>query len=249
MWGCADPPQAICGLHSTLHNTCRNCREACENVSALRALLHHYRHETPTKTRQHNNTLSKPCNHSCSCDPEPSRICGPLIAHRAWCGSVAGLQTSNHSHHSSAPSPINIAYTKVHYSFAEMHELLAARVIMHVTAGRLHIACTTAVACRKVLTWCSAKMLDCLTGILGPSEQACVGACGCQKCQLIKSQALATSLQTSRESHQTTTAHLYDYCVCKLRMCCSFCSKIPHNWKYSMSHKLQCCSKEKSKWL
>ena len=63
----------------------------------------------------------------------------------------------------------------------------------------VHVPLTNADACCKSLTWCPAEMLDCLTGILGPSEQACVGACGCQKSQLVKSQALPTCLQICKE--------------------------------------------------
>ena len=63
-----------------------------------------------------------------------------------------------------------------------------------------HTAHKVADECSKGVTWCSAKMLDCLTGVLGTPEQASVGACGCQKSQLVKSQALSTSLQTTKEA-------------------------------------------------
>ena len=48
--------------------------------------------------------------------------------------------------------------------------------------------------CKVGLTWCLAKVLDCLAGILGPSEQASVGACGGQKSKLVKGQTLSSCL-------------------------------------------------------
>ncbi len=78
------------------------------------------------------------------------------------------------------------------------HIHIAKDLYMHHYIRKQHHTQYSAVRCNnhwgKWLTWCLAKVLDCLTSILGSPQQHSVGASGGQKSQLVKCQALTTSL-------------------------------------------------------